>query len=223
MKNFFNTLVWTVVLIGILLLVLDSGRAFYNGYFSYKTILECTLFGISAFLTLKRVFFYRIKGNLEVLRIIKNSEYQSLYTASGVALGIIYLMVVNSYHTLRSFDTVLIAILLLFYLSQLWQNTNPSIYIDNYAFSYDDFFVQQWPWTKMKQISMENGMLTIVSEEGDFQLDFALVDDIDYVKLSGEVEQNILDGSISKTNPSEFLKQIIEEYANKYELQLIRA
>ncbi len=222
MQRLFNLIVWSVAIGGIVLLVWDKPREYYNGYISYKTILELTLFGISAFLTFKRVFFYRIKGNLEVIRLIRNSEHQSLYTASGIALSVIYLIVLNSYGTLRSFDTILIAILFLFYLSQLWQYANPSIYIDNYAFSYDDFFVKQWPWKSMTHISLADGILTIASEQGDFELDLSIIDDIDYVKLSDEVEQNILDGSLTSKSPSELLKNIIEEYAQKYELQLIQ-
>lgn len=217
-------IVWLILISGVTgLLVGDLylNEAFFS---SYKTIIEIYLFSFTSFIILKRVFFYRLKGDVDVIRLVKKSNFQISLIWQGVVLTLIYLVYNHFYYgDLLHFNTIMIAILLLYYIVQLILNSNPSIYIDEKNFSYDDFFVDQWPWQEINKIEVENQTMRIVATEKDFELDFDLVDEIDYIKLNEEVEHNILDGDFASEEASKSLIEIVQTYANLYNVRLVNS
>jgi hypothetical protein len=188
----------------------------------YKTLIELYLFGFTSFMILKRVFFYRIKGNIDVIRLVKKSNYQSRLFWQGTVLALIYLAY-NRYFlgTLEHSNSIMIFILLLYYLVQILINSNPSIYIDEQSFSYDDYFVDRWKWRKIQRIDMEDGRMRLIGNGKDFELNFQLIDEIDYIKLNDEVEQSILDGEFTSKKSSKTLIEIMQNYANKYDVRFV--
>jgi hypothetical protein len=50
----------------------------------------------------------------------------------------------------------------------------------------------------------------------DFELDFDLIDEVDYRKLTAEVEHDVLDGEFGKDKSSKSLVEIIENYAKHF-------
>ena len=224
MSRITNIIVWLILIIGIMGLLLNNAHTSDTYFFTYKTVIELYLFGFTSFLILKRVFFYRIKGNVDVIRLVKKSAFQVGLIWQGFVLVLVYL-VYNQYYygDLSHFNTVMIAILLLYYVVQLVINSSPSIYIDEENFSYDDFFVEQWSWQNIQRIELENQKMRLVSNERDFELDFDLVDEIDYVKLNEEVEHNILDGDFASKDNSKTLVDIIHTYANLYNVRLVNS
>ncbi len=224
MSRFTNIIVWSIIIIGVIGLISNDTAANPTFFVCYKTIIELYLFGFTAFLILKRIFFYRIKGNLDVIQLVKKSDFQINLLWQGFVLALIYL-VYNRYFydSFSHFNTVLIAILLLFYVVQLFMNSNPSIYVDEETFTFDDFFVKRWKWQDIKQIELENQMMRLISEGHDFELDFDLVDDVDYIKLNDEVEHNILDGNFATEEASKTLVEILQTYANLYNVRLVNS
>ena len=215
--------VWVIIVTGIALSFVSDiaqQRWFFN---FYKTVIELYLFGFTSFMILKRVFFYRLKGNIDVIRLVKKSDYQSRLFWQGTVLALIYL-VYNRYFlgTLEHPNSIMIFILLLYYLVQILINSNPSIYIDEQSFSYDDYFVDRWKWRKIERIDMEDDKMRLVSSERDFELNFQLVDEIDYVKLNDEVEQSVLDGEFATEESSKTLIEIVQGYANRYGVRFVR-
>lgn len=221
MSKITNFMVWTILITGIVGLF-NNGSGNNTFFTTYKTIIELYLFGFTSFLILKRVFFYRTKGNVDVVRLVKKSNFQMTLLWQGLVLTMIYL-VYNQlfYGTLVHFNTVMISILLLYYFVQLALNSNPSVYIDEKNFAFDDYFVEQWPWQKIKQIELDHQLLRLVADERDFELDFDLVDEIDYIKLNEEVEHNVLDGDFASETSSKSLINIVKTYANLNNVRLI--
>ncbi len=219
-----NIIVWLILIVGVVGLLISDVPTNKTFFKVYKACIEFYLFGFTSFLILKRVFFYRIKGNVDVIRLVKKSNFQSSLLWQGFVLVLIYL-VYNQYYygNLMQFNTIMICILLLYYVVQLLLNSNPSIYIDEEKFSYDDFFVDQWYWQDVQQIDVENDMLRLTSTAQDFELDFDLVDEMDYVKLNEEVEHNILDGDFASEESSKTLVQIVHTYANLYNVRLVNS
>ena len=118
--------VWLIIVVGIAISFVGDmvqQKWFFN---FYKTIIEFYLFGFTSFMILKRVFFYRVKGNIDVIRLVKKSEYQSRLFWQGTVLALIYL-VYNRYFlgTLEHSNSIMIFILLLYYLVQILINSNP--------------------------------------------------------------------------------------------------
>jgi len=215
--------VWVIIVAGIALSFI-SDVAQQKWFFNfYKTVIELYLFGFTSFMILKRVFFYKVKGNIDVIRLVKKSDYQSRLFWQGTVLALIYL-VYNRYFlgTLEHSNSIMIFILLLYYSVQILINSNPSIYIDENSFSYDDYFVEQWKWRKIERIDMDDDKMRLVSNEKDFELNFQLVDEIDYVKLNDEVDQSILDGEFTSAESSKTLIEIVQGYANRYGVRFVQ-
>ena len=132
-------------------------------------------------------------------------------------LGVAY---VQAYGNLQSFDTIIFALLGVYYWVQVLINSNPTIYLDDNSFSYDDYFIDKWDWSKLQRIDLQEEKLTLVSDEKDFELDFELVDELDYRKLTAEVEHDVLDGEFGRDKTSKSLIEIIENYAKNYGVQM---
>lgn len=219
-----NIIVWTLLIVGVMgLFVFDlpSNSTYFR---AYKIAIELYLFGFTSFLILKRVFFYRFKGNVDVIRLVTKSSFQISLLWQGIVLALLYL-VYNQYFygDLLHFNTIMIAVLLLYYLVQVILNANPSIYIDEQSFSYDDFFVSRMDWQDVQRIEVEEQYLKLKGQTIDFELDFDLVDDIDYIKLNDEVQNNVLDGDLASENASKTLVEIVQTYANLYNVRLINS
>lgn len=224
MSRVVNIIVWLMLIIGISGLMLLNISANDTFFFSYKTLTELYLFGFTSFLILKRVFFYRIKGNVDVIRLVKKSSVQSSLLWQGLVLALIYVAFNRYYYgNLTHFNTVMITILLLYYIVQLILNSNPSIYIDEAHFSYDDYFVKRWAWQDIQRIELENQKMRLVTDQDSFELDFDIIDEIDYVKLNDEIDYNILDGDFASEDRSKTLVEIVQAYANLYNVRLINS
>ena len=215
-------IVWLIIVVGIA--ISFAGDIAHQRWFFhfYKTIIELYLFGFTSFMILKRVFFYRIKGNIDVIRLVKKSEFQSRLLWQGTVLGLIYLAY-NRYYfgTLEHPNSIIIFILLLYYLVQILINSNPSIYIDEQSFSYDDYFVDRWKWRKIQRIDLNDDKMRLVGNDKDFELNFQMVDEIDYIKLNDEVEQSVLDGEFTAKKSSKTLVEIVQNYAERYGVRFI--
>ena len=215
-----SNIIWLFLLVGVLFLLTDplrTNRAFYN---FYTIALQFYMFGVCAYLALKRVIFYRLHGDVNIVNLSKKSEYQLNLVMQGVVLALVYLVYIRSYGNLKSVDTIIISVLLFYYVVQVFINSNPAIYMDDNSFSYDDYFVDQWNWSDLESIQLQKDSLRLVSNEKDFELDFSMVDEIDYQKLSTEIELNVLDGEFTKDKTSQSLVEIIENYAKYYGVKI---
>ncbi len=212
---------WIFLAIGVWVLFADdarSNRAFFD---NYTMALKIYLFGMGAYLVLKRVIFYRLKGNVNIVSLIKKSDYQNNLLAQGIVLALLGLVYVQAYRGgLQNFDTIVIGLLGIYYFAQVLLNSNPTIYLDDNSFSYDDYFIDKWNWADLRRIDFDDEKIRLVDDERDFELDFQLVDELDYRKLTDEVENNILDGEFGRDKTSKSLIEIIENYATDYDVKM---
>lgn len=218
MFRIISNLTWLFLGLGIFFLMYDPEGEYFELSQYYMTALKVYLFGMCAYLVLKRVIFYRLKGDINIISLIKKSDYQNNLLAQGVVLSLLGLGFVKAYGDLRSFDTIVIALLGVYYWAQIWLNSNPTIYLDDNSFSYDDYFIDKWDWENIRRIDMDEEKLRLVSHEKDFELDFELVDEVDYRKLTDEVENNILDGEFGKDKTSKSLVEIVGNYARNFDV-----
>ena len=155
-----------------------------------------------------------------MVSLAKKSEYQFNLMMQGIVLEMVYLVFIRFYGNLKSIDTIIISILLSYYVIQILINSNPAIYMDDDSFSYDDYFIDKWNWSDLESIKLENDSLRLIGDEKDFELDFTMVDEVDYRKLTTEVELNVLDGEFAKDKTSQSLIEIIENYAKYYGVKI---
>ena len=214
-KNLSN-IIWLFLGLGIFMLMSDALRTniVFADYFI--TSLKVYLFAIGAYLVLKRVLFYRLKGNINIVSLGKKSDYQNNLLIQGGVLALLGLGFVQAYGNLRSMDTLVITLLGLYYWAQIVLNSNPTIYLDDSSFSYDDYFIDKWNWADLSRIDLGGEKLKLIGLEKDFELDFDLVDEVDYRKLTQEMERDVLDGEFGKDKSSKSLVEIIESYAKNF-------
>ena len=156
MFKIFSYLIWLFLGFGIFILLSDSLRTNVSLANNYMIVLKFYLFGVGAYLVLKRVIFYRLKGNINIVSLIKNSEYQNNLLAQGCVLALLGLGLVQAYGNLWSADSLIIILLGAYYLAQIMLNSNPTIYLDDNSFSYDDYFIDKWNWADLSRIDMAN-------------------------------------------------------------------
>lgn len=216
MHNWNTLIVFLLIIGGVLGVLMDISSVFPDFYSEYCSAIELYLFIFSAFLVLKRVFFYRIKGNVKIIQVSKKSNHYSRLLVQGIILTVFYSAYLYIYGQWATFDAVMIGVLLLYYIGQLLINGNPSIYIDDQALAFDDFFIQQWQWQDIDDISFENTKLSVAGKNRNLELDLSTIDQIDQKKLSWEVDASILDGTFVKQDSSKVLLSTIKSYANQY-------
>ncbi len=215
-----TAILWSLVLLGIMGILIDVEADFPSFYQMYKTAIEVYLFVFSAFLVVKRVFFYRLKENVEVVRLKSRSAKQNPLLWQGAIIALLYVAYLWHHDSLFGPNAVMIALLLLYYMGQVLTNGNPSIYVDAHAFSFDDYFVENWPWRDLKKITVEEEKLTLENASKKFELDFDAIDGMDYVRLSQEVDASILDGAFVEDDSSKLLLDVIESHARNYNVSL---
>jgi len=131
MEKINTAIVIFLILIGLLGAWLVPNSDFSSFYSVYKTMIELYLFIFSAFLVLKRIFFYRLKGNTEIVQLREKSRRYNTLVGQGIILVLFYVVYLRTFSVdwLR-FDLVMIGVLLLYYIGQVLLNSNPSIYVD---------------------------------------------------------------------------------------------
>ncbi len=222
MAQKFSVFFWIFLLIGGMGIFLPDLAGDWTFARFFITVAQLYLFGFSAFLVLKQVFFYRIKGNVNVIRLVKKSDHQNTFMMQGVIIALLALVYVYQTETLVSSGAIMVGVLLFYYLMQVILSGNPAIYLDEASFSYDDYFVQVWPWRYISKIDVDGGELRISGANKDFELDFDLIDDFDFVRLNDEVERNVLDGHFSSEKSSKQLLEVLEDYAHKFKIQFVK-
>lgn len=218
----FKLVAWLFLIVGISAASFESLMQYPSFTQVYPAILQLFLLGMSAFFVFKRVAFYRMHGKVDTIKLSKKSDYQLNLVLYGILLTICCLIVVKYAGQLKSFHTITIGTIFLYYLSQIYINSQPAIYISDDGVAYDDYFVNDFSWKKLERIELEDEKIRLITPEKDFELDFDVVDQIDYRNLKAEIEMNILDGSFTKGNSSTDLIDIIRGHANRHKLQLIK-
>ena len=220
MEKINTAIVVVLVFLGLVGMVMDLSPYISSFYDAYQIAIELYLFIFCAFLVLKRLLFYRVQGNGEVVQLKERSHRYNTLILQGIVLVLFHGLYLKIYSDWLTFDSVMIGVLLLYYIGQVLANSNPSIYVDARAFAFDDYFVEEWKWNDMEQISVEKEKLTVQGKEKNFELALDAIDEMDAQSLSREVDASILDGSFATENASTTLISAVKSYATFYGISL---
>ncbi|MEM1322482.1 MAG: hypothetical protein AAGG75_19620 [Bacteroidota bacterium] len=222
MYRLFNFIIWILIIIGVGALLMDMKGEQKVIFSIYMTLLELYLLGVSAFFVLKRVAFYRLRGEVDIIRLTQKSKYQNSLMWHGIILGLLGLVYISLYTYFMSFNSLILGLLFLYYIVQVLLNGRPTIYISDKKFAYDDYFIDEWDWQEVSRVELQENKMRLIGSDKDFELNYELIDEIDYRNLSEEVEMAVLDGEFSKGKSSKDLEDIVRSYANTYGVQLIK-
>ena len=215
-------LVWLLFVAGIGLLITDPEGKNSWVFQVYLTIVEIYLLGVSAFLVFKHLLFYRAGAEADIIKLSKKSDYQTNMIWHGLILGLIALVLTRTHASLKSFNTILIALVVLYYLIQVILNSRPAIHISNKSFSYEDYFVERWDWQELDRIEVQADKFRLIDDNKEFELDFELIDEIDDTHLSEEVDRDVLDGEFTRITSSKDVTERLLTYAGLYSVNIVK-
>ena len=215
-------LVWLLLISGIGLLVMDTEGKSTWVFQVYLTIVEVYLLGVSAFLVFKDLLFYRQETVADSIKLSKKSDYQTNMIWHGLILGLIALALTRTHASLKSFNTILIALIVLYYLIQVVLNSRPAIHISNKSFAYEDYFMERWDWQELDRIELKSDKLRLIDDYKEFELEFDLIDEIDDTHLFEEVDRDVLDGEFTRITSSKDVTERMLAYAGLYSVNIIK-
>ncbi len=211
---------WIMLLIGILGLTFQQ-EAYESGFFKFlKLLIHLYLLGFSAFFVFKSLYLYEIKDSAHVVHLGHKSDHQPMFVIQGVVLCLLLLVYYKIFAELWSFETIIALLLLLYYLSQIFLQGNPSIFISDDRIYYDDYFFESIPWEEVEEIKMENEFLKIEGFEKDILIDLEALDHYAADNILYELDRAVLDGVISSERNSEGLKAYLRQMASKKGVRL---
>jgi len=214
---------WVLVLLAISLTLLDPNKQFYFLYPWIKTIIECFILGWVAFLVFKQVLKYNRRKTLKTVTFRGKSQWLITMITGGIALTMAHIILVNHYSNVISFDTILVAILLLYFLSQIFSQSQPKLFIYEEGLTIDDFSLTKFEWNNVEKVTLDPEYITIKTNTDDFKLDFSGFDDFDSPQLRVELAANVLDGRFAELDVSENVKETLQQMSadKKFTLEVI--
>jgi hypothetical protein len=218
-RNLSNSF-WFFIAIGVFGLVLDpsaSNRFFFQAYTAF---LKLYLLGFSAFLVFKQLQLYQIRKDSQLIRLSHRSDHQNVLMWQGLVLFLLFMVYQRVYHLVLSGDTVLLCLLLFYYLAQVHLHSTPTFYIGKERIYYDDYFLSSIQWADIEQLMIRDGELLIQANNREMILDLASIDQFDQDKISTEIDFSVLDGAIASERSSRSIVDVLQEFAQAHGLEI---
>jgi len=114
----------------------------------------------------------------------------------------------------------MIAILFLYFLSQINENSYPKILLSNSHIGLSDFHITKIPWGDIQSVLLEPEKLTIQTARLTKSVTLTGLEEFSNEDVERELAAEILDGSVASVGTSHTLSQLLEIYADKKDFNL---
>ncbi len=216
LKNRF--LVWPLVIGTFVLILFDATSDFSRTFIVLKSILELYLFVWCAYLI--TTAFGQSQESKKVIKIRKKSKYFNSLALQGIAIVLAQLALVYHYDDIYSFNTVMIAVLFLYFLSQITENSYPKVMLSNTHIGVSDFQMTKIPWNEIQIVRLEPLKLTIQTSSLSKSVSLTGLEEFSNDDVEKELAAEILDGSVASEGTSHTLSQLLKIYADKKDFDL---
>jgi len=216
LKNRF--VVWPLVISTFVLILMDRTSNFSELFLGLKTILELYLFFWCAYLIITS--FGQSADSRKVIKIRKKSEHFNGLALQGIVIALAQLALVNHYDDIFSFNTVMIAVLFLYFLSQITENSYPKVMLSNTHIGVSDFQMTKIPWNEIQSVRLEPQLLTIQTAAITKSVTLSGLEEYSEEDVERELAAEILDGSVASEGTSHTLSQLLTIYAAKKDFDL---
>ncbi len=216
LKNRF--VIWPLVISTIVLILVDNTSDFSDLFIILKSILELYLFVWCAYLIVTA--FGQSEDSRKVIKIRKKSEHFNGLALQGIVIALAQLALVNHYDDIYSFNTVLIAVLFLYFLSQINENSYPKVMLSNTHIGVSDFQMIKIPWNEIQTVRLEPKKLTIQTADITRSVSLTGLEEFSDDDVERELAAEILDGSVASEGTSHTLSQLLTIYAAKKDFDL---
>ena len=190
----------------------DVAGEYSTVYILLKTALQVFLLGWCAYLIISH-FYESDSATQKIISIKRKSDHFATLAFYGIIVSIAIFALLYHYGDLFSFDSILISTFLLYFLSQVVQNSYPKVLISKTHIGYSDYASTFIPWEQVRKVKLETQLLTIQTNNSEQRIPLSGMEDISSRELSQELAAEILDGSIASESTSSTLSQLFEHYA----------
>jgi len=191
----------------------DQNAAFTTVYVILKTAMQVFLLGWCGFLIITHFYESGSSSSRKVIKIRRKSDHFTTLAFYGIIISIAQFALVYHYGDLFGFDSILIATFLLYFLSQVAQNSHPRVMISNTHVGLSDFKSTLIPWDQVQKVRLEPKLLVIKTNKSENSMTLSGMEDISVQELEQELAAEVLDGSIASESTSNTLSQIFAQYA----------
>lgn len=211
-------LVWAIVVLTLFLVTADTEAELESIYLFLKVVIEFFLLIMGGFQILKTTPTTP-NDSVQVIRFRQKSKRFNQLIWFGVVLTLSDFVLIDHYAFLLSTDTILVAILFVYYAGQLLFQNRPSLYFSSDGLTFDDFFPKNWIWDQINLISID-GQNLLINDGKEYIISLEGIDEDDPELTKVELDAQILDGSSYFEDDPSNLKKMLEDSSAKYGFRL---
>lgn len=213
--KFAQLTVWLLVGLTIGLVNIDPNLKLESAYFLIKLCIECFLLFFGAYQILKSTETQSSHfEHIITFRQRSSKFYQLIWM--GVVLTLADFVLIEHYRQILSSDTILAAILFLYYFGQILFQNKPRVLMGNSKFIYDDYFPKGWAWSAIEKMELDDEKMVISDDQEDFKISLQGADELDATQMGVELDAEVLDGTVHFIDDASNLRSLIKESAVKH-------
>ena len=207
--------VWFIVAMVLILINLDSIGQSNLAFLIIKSLIEFFLLGVGAIQVLK-VTQTRPDQFDHLITLKKTSaRFQSLLW-SGLVVTLANLVLIEHYRQLLCSDTIIAAVLFLYFVGQILRENKPIIGLGKNSLVFDDYFPKAWNWSSISKIRLEEEHMILDTTEGPETIGLGGVDLLDLNQTGVELAAQVLDGRIHLVDDAANFRSLIKASSDKH-------
>jgi len=207
--------VWVLVGLSLGLVSIDEQLKMEFAYLLLKSVIEFFLLSLGAFQILKST---QIRSNefehIITFRKLSSRFYQLIWM--GIVLTLADFVLINHYAQILSSDTILVAILFLYYFGQILFHNKPRVLMGTKELVYDDYFPKEWSWQAIQHMEVDDEKMIITDQNEDFPISLQGADEVDPLQTGVELDAQVLDGTIHFIDDASNFRELLKESSEKH-------
>ncbi|NNE28281.1 MAG: hypothetical protein HKN16_01505 [Saprospiraceae bacterium] len=207
--------VWSMVVIVLILINVDPSAQWTLTFLIIKSLIEFFLLGVGATQVLK-ITETKPEDFEHIISLKRASKRFQPLLWSGLVVTLADLVLIEHYRQLLSSDTIIAAVLFLYFVGQILRQNKPSIGLGSKALVFDDYFPKTWDWSTISKISLEEEKMVLDTQEGQETIPLGGVDQLDLNQTGVELAAQILDGRIHLVDDSSNFKSLLRSSSLKH-------
>ena len=213
--RFTQLIVWILVGLTFGLVNMDPNLKLTTAFVLLKLAIECALLFLAAYQIFKPSETQAHQFEHVITFRKRSSRFYHLI-GMGVVLMLADFVLIEHYRELLSSDSILAAILFLYYFGQMLNQNRPKVLLGNSSLIYDDYFPRRWPWSAIRAVQIDEEHMVISDHQQDFKISLQGADELDPARTKVELAAEVLDGSVHFVDDATNFRTLLQRSAEKH-------